>query len=61
MVGTKESADVAWETFALVVKGFIPSQEERIAQAWADMAKQSSQKKLMLQKQKNLSARYRAL
>ena len=61
MVVTKESADKAWELFAQVVKGFVPSQEQRIAQAWADMAKHSSQKDLLLQKQRNLSARYRAL
>ena len=57
----KFEADAAWQTFALVVKGFVPSQQERIAQAWAEMAKHSSQKDLMLQKQRNLSARLRAL
>lgn len=57
----KYEADVVWSAFAQVVKGFIPSQEERIAKAWADMAKHSSQKDLLLQKQRNLSARYRAL
>ena len=53
--------DKVWAQFAQVVKGFIPSQQEIIDQKWRDMAKQSSQKRLMLQKQRNLSARYRAL
>lgn len=55
------SADAAWTLFALVVKGFIPSQEEKIAQAWAEMAKHSSRKDLMLQKQNNLKARMRCI
>lgn len=54
-------ADIAWQVFALVVKGFIPSHEQKVAQAWAEMAKHSTQKDLLLQKQRNLSARLRAL
>ena len=54
-------ADLAWKAFGQLVKGFVPSQEEKIAQAWKDMAKQSSQKQLLLQKQNNLRARMRCL
>lgn len=58
---TKEEMDLMWNQFRMVVNGFIPSQEEKIARAWAEMAKTSSQKRLMLQKQHNLRARMRAI
>lgn len=58
---TKEIADRAWSAFSQVVKGYIPLQEEKIAQAWDKMSKQSSQKRLMLQKQNALRARMRCL
>ena len=58
---TKEMVDNAWSTFRQVVKGYVPLQEEKIERAWAEMAKQSSRKKLMLQKQNALRARMRAL
>lgn len=58
---TKEMADIAWQTAKRVLEGYDPEHERRVAQAWAEMAKQSSQKKLMLQKQRNLQARMRCL
>jgi len=61
MMTTKEIADRAWSVAAQVIKGYVPEEEERIARAWAEMAKTSSQKRLMLQKQKALRARMRAL
>lgn len=54
-------ADLAWAAFKQVVEGFIPSKQEEIDKAWKFWATQSSQKKLMLQKQNNLRARLRAL
>ena len=61
MVVTKEMADIAWQTAKRVLEGYDPEHEQRVAQAWKEMAKQSSQKKLMLQKQRNLQARMRCL
>ena len=53
--------DKVWAKFAQVVKGYVPSQQEITDQKWREMAKQSSQQRLMLQKQNNLRARMRAL
>lgn len=53
--------DKVWETFARLMKGYTDSREEDIAKRWAEMAKMSSQKKLMLQKQNNLRSHMRAL
>ena len=61
MVVTKEMADIAWQTAKRVLEGYNPEHEKRIAQAWAEMAKTSSQKRLMLEKQRNLQARMRCL
>ena len=58
---TKEMADIAWQTAKRVLEGYDPEHEKRIAQAWAEMAKMSSQKKLMLEKQRNLRARVRCI
>lgn len=60
MENTKER-DAVWEAFRQRMRGYQPTQQEIIDQKWHDMAQQSTQKRLMLQKQNNLLARHRAL
>ena len=51
--------DLAWNEFKRLVEGgsLVDKNEEK----WKEMAKRSSRKELMLQKQRNLRAKMRAL
>lgn len=58
---SKYEMDCAWAQFKQVVKGYIPSQQEIIDSKWKAMAQTSALKRQMLEKQRNLRARLRAL
>lgn len=58
---SKYEMDCAWAQFKQVVSGYIPSQQEIIDTKWRQMAQTSSLKRQMLEKQRNLRARMRAL
>lgn len=49
---TKTQADVAWQMFAQFVQSDV--QVKDMARKWHDMSKQSSQKRLLSQKQNSL-------
>lgn len=52
---SKEQADVIWQMFGDIVHKV--QLEKDMSQKWHDMAKTSSQKRLMLQKQNDLRRR----
>lgn len=49
---TKTQADIAWKMFAQLVQADV--QVKDMARKWHDMSKQSSQKRLLSQKQNSL-------